>query len=227
MTIVNLYRRYKRWNPVHPTCGAFWGIGVGLGCGVGWGPGFGPEVIGYTGAGCGAGFSVGVTLVGCGVGLPASGLTCVPCDAMLCASGGLFDFTRARLLPAMLSRARQGWTSFTHQASSLELSLEATLEEQWRAAESVRFPLKIPFLHLWLRRRSRARISPLLRARKVTAPPLRPPDDADADAITLPIASYIATSVSGSWEPPSSPRSPKKTPPTSPSHDEDFHHPAT
>jgi hypothetical protein len=34
MTIVNLIQRYKRWNPVHPTYGAFWGIGVGLGCGV-------------------------------------------------------------------------------------------------------------------------------------------------------------------------------------------------
>ena len=70
MIIKGMLGRYERWNPVHPTVGAFWGVGLGLGCGVGWGPGFGPEVIGYVGAGCGVGFSVGVTLAGIGVGLP-------------------------------------------------------------------------------------------------------------------------------------------------------------
>lgn len=74
MIIKSLFKRYERWNPVHPTAGAFWGIGIGLGCGVGWGPGFGPEVIGYVGAGCGVGFSVGFTLAGFGIGLPANGL---------------------------------------------------------------------------------------------------------------------------------------------------------
>ncbi|EFJ36976.1 hypothetical protein SELMODRAFT_403832 [Selaginella moellendorffii] len=83
MTLINLFRRYERWNPVHPTYGAFWGIGFGLGCGVGWGPGFGPEVIGYVGSGCGVGISVGVTMVGVGVGLPAGGLACVPSDEFL------------------------------------------------------------------------------------------------------------------------------------------------
>lgn len=78
MIIKGLFRRYKRWNPVHPTYGAFWGMGVGIGCGVGWGPGFGPEVIGYVGAGCGIGFSVGITLAGFGIGLPASNLAYVP-----------------------------------------------------------------------------------------------------------------------------------------------------
>lgn len=72
MIIKGLFRRYERWNPVHPTSGAFWGMGVGMGCGVGWGPGFGPEVVGYVGAGCGVGFSVGFTFLGFGIGLPAN-----------------------------------------------------------------------------------------------------------------------------------------------------------
>uniref|UniRef100_M1CUY9 Cadmium-induced protein AS8 n=1 Tax=Solanum tuberosum TaxID=4113 RepID=M1CUY9_SOLTU len=72
MIIKGLFRRYERWNPVHPTYGAFWGMGIGIGCGVGWGPGFGPEAIGYVGAGCGVGFSVGFSLLGVGIGLPAN-----------------------------------------------------------------------------------------------------------------------------------------------------------
>lgn len=78
MTLIHLYRKYKAWNPVHPTAGAFWGFGVGLGCGVGWGPGFGPECIGYVGSGCGVGFSVGVTFIGFGIGLPAAGIVELP-----------------------------------------------------------------------------------------------------------------------------------------------------
>lgn len=78
MIIKGLFRRYERWNPVHPTSGAFWGMGIGIGCGVGWGPGFGPDVIGYVGAGCGIGFSVGFTLAGFGIGLPANSLYKVP-----------------------------------------------------------------------------------------------------------------------------------------------------
>ncbi|RLN35984.1 cadmium-induced protein AS8 [Panicum miliaceum] len=73
MIIKGVLGRYERWNPVHPTAGTFWGVGLGLGCGVGWGPGFGPEVIGYVGAGCGVGFSVGFTLAGVGIGLPQHG----------------------------------------------------------------------------------------------------------------------------------------------------------
>ncbi|KAG9154024.1 hypothetical protein Leryth_000533 [Lithospermum erythrorhizon] len=72
MIIKGLFRRYERWNPVHPTAGAFWGMGIGVGCGIGWGPGFGPEVIGYVGSGCGVGFNVGFTLLGVGIGLPAN-----------------------------------------------------------------------------------------------------------------------------------------------------------
>ena len=78
MIIKGLFRRYERWNPVHPTVGAFWGMGVGVGCGVGWGPGFGPEVIGYVGAGCGLGFSVGLTVAGFGIGLPANSVIQLP-----------------------------------------------------------------------------------------------------------------------------------------------------
>ncbi|OAY83708.1 Cadmium-induced protein AS8 [Ananas comosus] len=81
MIIKGIFRRYERWNPVHPTLGTFWGMGIGVGCGVGWGPGFGPEVIGYVGAGCGAGFSVGITLLGVGIGLPQNGLCQIPFNA--------------------------------------------------------------------------------------------------------------------------------------------------
>ncbi|PKA48112.1 Cadmium-induced protein AS8 [Apostasia shenzhenica] len=78
MIIKGIFRRYERWNPVHPTLGTFWGMGIGVGCGVGWGPGFGPEVVGYVGAGCGVGFSVGVTLAGVGIGLPINGFVQIP-----------------------------------------------------------------------------------------------------------------------------------------------------
>ena len=81
MTLIHLYRKYKRWNPVHPTLGAFWGFGVGAGCGVGWGPGFGSPVVGYVGAGCGVGLSIGITFMGIGIGLPASDAACLPCDS--------------------------------------------------------------------------------------------------------------------------------------------------
>lgn len=82
MIIKGLFRRYERWNPVHPTMGAFWGMGFGVGCGVGWGPGFGPEVVGYVGSGCGVGFSVGFTVAGLGIGLPANYLYEVPYNGM-------------------------------------------------------------------------------------------------------------------------------------------------
>jgi hypothetical protein len=90
MAIGGLIRGYRRWNPVHPTYGAFWGLGLGLGCGVGWGPGFGPEVVGFVGSGCGVGLSMGVTLVGVGIGLPASGVVCGPCNGTHCNPGSFF-----------------------------------------------------------------------------------------------------------------------------------------
>ncbi|GAB2230279.1 hypothetical protein Droror1_Dr00014539 [Drosera rotundifolia] len=83
MIIKGLFRRYERWNPVHPTYGAFWGMGIGFGCGVGWGPGFGPEVVGYVGTGCGIGFNVGITLAGIGIGLPANAINEAPYNVLL------------------------------------------------------------------------------------------------------------------------------------------------
>eukprot|EP00249_Psilotum_nudum_P009190 c21767_g1_i1 orf=545-1042(+) len=122
MTIAGLFRRYRRWNPVHPTYGAFWGLGIGLGCGVGWGPGFGPEAIGFVGAGCGAGFSVGVTFLGFGVGLPASGLTCLPYNAVACVSCEAFEFARSAV-PVVASMAKEGWSSLYFHASTVERKL--------------------------------------------------------------------------------------------------------
>lgn len=92
MIIKGVFRRYQRWNPVHPTYGAFWGLGIGIGCGVGWGPGFGPEVIGYVGAGCGVGFSVGFTTAGFGIGLPANYLFGVPYNGRLFIFIFIFQF---------------------------------------------------------------------------------------------------------------------------------------
>eukprot|EP01018_Ginkgo_biloba_P031173 Gb_36133 [translate_table: standard] len=120
MTIANLFKRYERWNPVHPTYGAFWGLGIGIGCGVGWGPGFGPEVIGYVGAGCGVGFSVGVTLVGVGVGLPASGLTCVPYNAVSATGYGMFDFAKYNAVPSIVHLAGLGRDHVVPHISNFE-----------------------------------------------------------------------------------------------------------
>ncbi|KAJ0263612.1 Cadmium-induced protein AS8 [Hirschfeldia incana] len=90
MIIKGIFRRYEKWNPVHPTYGAFWGMGIGIGCGVGWGPGFGPEVIGYVGAGCGVGFSVGITLAGLGIGLPTNLLLAAPYNTVEATRKGAF-----------------------------------------------------------------------------------------------------------------------------------------
>ncbi|KAK9699038.1 hypothetical protein RND81_08G148800 [Saponaria officinalis] len=98
MIIKGLFRRYQKWNPVHPTSGAFWGMGVGIGCGVGWGPGFGPEVVGYVGAGCGVGFSVGITFAGFGIGLPAKVLIDGPYKAVTASSIYTWDLVRSSSL---------------------------------------------------------------------------------------------------------------------------------
>ncbi|XP_042025673.1 cadmium-induced protein AS8-like isoform X1 [Salvia splendens] len=95
MIIRSIFRRYERWNPVHPTSGAFWGVGVGIGCGIGWGPGFGHEVVGYVGAGCGAGFSVGITFLGFGIGLPANYILQLPSSAVKVTTRGACDVARA------------------------------------------------------------------------------------------------------------------------------------
>ncbi|KAH0454871.1 hypothetical protein IEQ34_016795 [Dendrobium chrysotoxum] len=102
MIIKGIFRRYERWNPVHPTLGSFWGMGIGIGCGVGWGPGFGPEVVGYVGAGCGMGFSVGVTLAGIGIGLPVNGVDQIPHNGFITSSGTL-ELARSNALWMMSS----------------------------------------------------------------------------------------------------------------------------
>uniref|UniRef100_A0A7N0UZ17 Cadmium-induced protein AS8 n=1 Tax=Kalanchoe fedtschenkoi TaxID=63787 RepID=A0A7N0UZ17_KALFE len=105
-------RGYENWNPVHPTLGAFWGMGIGVGCGIGWGPGFGPEVIGYVGAGCGVGFNVGVTLIGLGIGLPAHSLMGAPYNAMLATRNGVLELGRLGDRCGITAAAGDGWTSF-------------------------------------------------------------------------------------------------------------------
>ncbi|CAI9784661.1 unnamed protein product [Fraxinus pennsylvanica] len=119
MVIKSLFRRYERWNPVHPTYGAFWGVGIGIGCGVGWGPGFGPEVIGYVGAGCGAGVSVGVTLLGVGIGLPANYLLTAPYSAFMITRRGALEVARSRGLLGMINGAGDGWDNIGSHISSL------------------------------------------------------------------------------------------------------------
>ncbi|CAL5359429.1 unnamed protein product [Camellia sinensis] len=116
MIIKGLFRRYERWNPVHPTSGAFWGMGIGIGCGVGWGPGFGPEVIGYVGAGCGVGFSVGITLAGFGIGLPANYVLEVPYNAFMATRSGALEFARSS---ALLS-VGNGWSNISPHFSGLQ-----------------------------------------------------------------------------------------------------------
>ncbi|KAL5794650.1 hypothetical protein ACOSP7_003244 [Xanthoceras sorbifolium] len=116
MIIKGLFRKYERWNPVHPTSGAFWGMGLGIGCGVGWGPGFGPEVIGYVGAGCGAGFSVGITFAGFGIGLPANFLFQVPYKVINMARSGALEVA---LLNAK-SFAMDGWNNIGPRISGLQ-----------------------------------------------------------------------------------------------------------
>ncbi|XP_015059478.1 cadmium-induced protein AS8 isoform X1 [Solanum pennellii] len=101
MIIKGLFRRYERWNPVHPTYGAFWGMGIGVGCGVGWGPGFGPEAIGYVGAGCGVGFSVGFSLLGVGIGLPANYIYTGPYNAFTAARSGAIEMSRSTDIRSM------------------------------------------------------------------------------------------------------------------------------
>lgn len=119
MIIKSLFRRYERWNPVHPTYGAFWGVGIGIGCGVGWGPGFGHEAIGHVGSGCGAGFSVGITLLGVGIGLPANSLFTVPYSAFLVTRRGALEVARFSGLLGMTYGAEDGWSNIGSHISSM------------------------------------------------------------------------------------------------------------
>ncbi|KAM4085146.1 hypothetical protein ACJW30_10G004900 [Castanea mollissima] len=119
MIIKGVFRRYERWNPVHPTSGAFWGMGIGIGCGVGWGPGFGPEAVGYVGAGCGVGFSIGITLVGFGIGLPANGLYELPYNAVMATSSGALELARSSGL-ATKDIVGDGWNNIAPRISGLQ-----------------------------------------------------------------------------------------------------------
>lgn len=112
MIIKGLFRRYERWNPVHPSTGAFWGMGIGIGCGVGWGPGFGPEVVGYVGAGCGVGFSVGFTFLGFGIGLPSNYVYTTPYKALSAMKNSAIEIARSNCLLDMRSYASDGWSNF-------------------------------------------------------------------------------------------------------------------
>ncbi|KAM7490909.1 hypothetical protein LguiA_033830 [Lonicera macranthoides] len=120
MIIKGLFRRYERWNPVHPTSGAFWGMGIGIGCGVGWGPGFGPEVIGYVGAGCGVGFSVGITLAGFGIGLPANFVTEVPYSVVMGTRSGALEIARSKAVLDVRNVMGIGWTNIGLHSSEFK-----------------------------------------------------------------------------------------------------------
>ncbi|WCJ20618.1 Cadmium-induced protein AS8 [Euphorbia peplus] len=109
MIIKGLFRRYERWNPVHPTSGTFWGMGLGIGCGVGWGPGFGPEVIGYVGAGCGIGFSVGITFAGLGIGLPANYVIQIPYNGIMATRRQALALVRSSGITPEKDVARYYW----------------------------------------------------------------------------------------------------------------------
>ncbi|XAR70725.1 hypothetical protein NMG60_11027692 [Bertholletia excelsa] len=119
MIIKSLLRRYQRWNPVHPTYGAFWGLGIGIGCGVGWGPGFGPEVIGYVGAGCGVGFSVGITLAGFGIGLPANYVYKVPYNAFMATKNAALEFSQSTGPLSVRNVTGNGWSNIGPHFSGL------------------------------------------------------------------------------------------------------------
>lgn len=120
MIIKGVFRRYQRWNPVHPTSGAFWGLGVGIGCGVGWGPGFGPEVIGYVGAGCGVGFSVGFTLLGAGIGLPANWLYTIPSNAVVAARSTALELGGPPGLNFSKNIAGESWNNIAPCVTGLQ-----------------------------------------------------------------------------------------------------------
>ncbi|KDP35429.1 hypothetical protein JCGZ_10812 [Jatropha curcas] len=120
MIIKGLFRRYERWNPVHPTFGAFWGMGLGVGCGVGWGPGFGPEVVGYVGAGCGIGFSVGITLAGIGIGLPANYLFEVPYNVMVATRCHASKFVQSGGLLSGKNTPGNSWNNVMQHISFLQ-----------------------------------------------------------------------------------------------------------
>jgi len=99
-----------------------------MGCGVGWGPGFGPESVGFVGSGCGVGINMGVTLVGIGIGLPASGLTCVPCNVVTGAGQRVHEMG-TWMAPIVFSLAMQTWKSMNTSLLRLDQQLQRGREK--------------------------------------------------------------------------------------------------
>jgi len=95
-------------------------MGIGFGCGVGWGPGFGPEVIGYVGAGCGFGFSVGITLAGFGIGLPANYVLEVPYSAIMATRSSALEIARSSGLLNLRNGSASGWSNIGPHISGLQ-----------------------------------------------------------------------------------------------------------
>ncbi|XP_059287629.1 cadmium-induced protein AS8 [Lycium ferocissimum] len=137
MIIKGMLRRYERWNPVHPTYGAFWGMGIGIGCGVGWGPGFGPEAIGYVGAGCGVGFSVGFSLLGIGIGLPANYIYTVPYNTFTATRNGAIEMARSTDIQSMRNIVEDNWCYLDSSISGLQERVIQTFSTL-RGKESLR-----------------------------------------------------------------------------------------
>ncbi|CAN4105182.1 unnamed protein product [Withania somnifera] len=148
MIIKGMLRRYERWNPVHPTYGAFWGMGIGIGCGVGWGPGFGPEAIGYVGAGCGVGFSVGFSLLGIGIGLPANYIYTVPYNAFISARSGMAQLTDRRSMRNIEEGSRYNLDSNISGLQEIVIRTFSSLrakESLGKAVDSPEMPTKMSF----------------------------------------------------------------------------------
>ncbi|PHU01419.1 Cadmium-induced protein AS8 [Capsicum chinense] len=151
MIIKGMLRRYERWNPVHPTYGAFWGMGIGIGCGVGWGPGFGPEAIGYVGAGCGVGFSVGFSLLGIGIGLPANYIFTVPYNAFIAARSGAIEMARSTDKQSMRNIVEDSRCNLDLNISGLQERVFRTFsslsakESLGEVVDSSEMPTKISF----------------------------------------------------------------------------------
>ncbi|KAL2635087.1 hypothetical protein R1flu_006566 [Riccia fluitans] len=119
----------KRRSSFHPSYGAFWGLGIGLGCGVGWGPGFGPDVIGYAGGGCGLGFNVGVTLIGFGLGFPATGLTLLPYKFFLWTSKDTHRKAGVHVIPTLIFSAHQYLNTLIFRGLAIRTNLQHISEK--------------------------------------------------------------------------------------------------
>ncbi|CAM6092869.1 unnamed protein product [Calypogeia fissa] len=64
------------------------------------------------------GICVGVTLIGIGIGLPASGFTCLPWSAMIWTGKGASNATSNFILPILVYIAQQSWEAIPYQANA-------------------------------------------------------------------------------------------------------------